>query len=146
MSNDKFSDVLDMPASEVERPKPLPVGTYLFAVTGPHEDKTVGKNNTRVAEFKARPVSAMDDVDRESLADYGFPTEKTVRLSFFLTEDAIYRLKDFYVDVLGKDSEGKTIRQMLSELPGSTFLGIIQHRPSEDGKQFYAEFKSFARA
>lgn len=143
---DKFADVLDMPAADIERPKPFPVGTYMWQVQGPHEEKTLPKTGTRVAEFKAKPVSAMDNVDREALNAFGFPTDKTQRLSFFLTEDAIYRLKDFYTDTLGKDASGKTARQMLAEIPGSTFLGDIQHRPSDDGKTMYADFKSFAKA
>lgn len=144
MSNPNFSSVLDKQADTIERPKPYPVGTYTFLVQGPPKlDKTT-KKQTDFCEFTCKFLAPSEDVDREALAEMGGISDKTIRNTYYLTEDAVWRLKEFLTTSLGIDGSNKSLREMLSEAPGRQFLGHIRHKPSEDGTTVFAEIDSTA--
>lgn len=151
MNAPNFSSILDRPASEVERPKPLPVGTYVCAVQGrPRFDKST-KKGTEYVEFFLRPMEPYrnedgdTDVDTDALDEMGGLTEKSrLRATFYLTEDAIWRLKKFLVD-LGIEAEGRSLAMMIEEAPNQTVLVSIGHRASDDGEGVFAEIKKTAK-
>ena len=140
-----FTDILNKRADEIERPKPLPVGTYLGMVQGAPEFGNIGKENTAVANFTIRLLQANDDVDREALANVGGLDGKTVRHRFFLTDAAMYRLKEFLVNDLQIEEGTSTLGQLVSEAAGRQVYLTIKHRPSQDGSQIYHEVGSTAK-
>ncbi len=74
-----FGALLDKPASDVERPKPLPQGSYHCIVKGlPRFDKS-SKKFTEFVEFTLQPTSAGEDVDEEDLEAMGGIANKTIR-------------------------------------------------------------------
>src|SRR6266545_6388685 len=98
-----FSEILDKPAKEIERPKPLPVGTYLTVVKGlPRFDKT-SKKNTDFVEFTHQVLQVGDDVDEEAIIAYltkGDGTksklsEAVIKNTYYLTPNAAWRLRKF---------------------------------------------------
>jgi hypothetical protein len=128
-----FQDILNRPSSEIERPKPLPPGTYLFLVEGqPRFDKS-SKKQTDFVEFTCRILQPGDDVDKAALAEVpgGTAIGKQMKLTFYLTEDAIFRLvnKDGtgFLNHLGIDL-GPPLGQLISEAPGRQFFGSVKHR------------------
>lgn len=142
-----FTDILDRKSSEIERPKPLPVGTYLWLIDGqPKFDKSQ-KQQTPYVEFTCRCLQPMDDVDPQALADMGGHAGKTQRLTFYLTEDAMFRLtnKDGngFLEHLGLTGD-ESVREKISMAPGRQFLGTVRHRSSQDGAQVFAEISSTA--
>jgi len=148
---DTFASILDKPSSEVERPKPLPQGTYVCVVKGlPRKDKST-KKGTDYLEFTLQPLAIYEneagetDVDTEALEEMGGFEKRTIRATYYLTEDALYRLKQFLIDC-GIDPEGKTIAQMVDETPGCQVLASLVHVASEDGQNIYANLKSTAPA
>src|SRR5262249_22764520 len=103
MAAPQLSSILDRQGTEVERPRPLPFRTYRTIVTGaPRFDKSKNKGTVFV-EFTLKFLPAEEDVDADDLAHAltkpsgeSVPLqEKSNRLTFYLTEDAAYRLKDF---------------------------------------------------
>jgi hypothetical protein len=135
-----FSSILDRAASEVEAPKPFPIGSYVCIVKGlPRFDKS-SKKQTEFAEFTLQPISVLEDVDPDALEEFGGFADKTLRTTFYLTEEAIYRLKDFLVNC-GIEPEGKTLSEMINETPGQTVIAVVGHRASEDGERIFAEVK-----
>src|SRR5262245_54045316 len=97
-----FGSILDKPSASVERPKPMPVGTYLWIVQGlPRYDKSSVKK-TEFVEFTLRPLQASEDVDLEALDAVGGLDGKSTKATYYLTEDAVWRLKDF-LDNCGVD-------------------------------------------
>lgn len=138
-----FASILDMPTSEIERPKPLPTGTYTFSIQGLYKEDKSTKKQTPYIEFTCKPVAAGDDVDQDALKEMGGLGDKTFRHTFYLTENSAFRLKDFLLDDL-KLEEQDNLRQMLADTPNCQFLGTIKHRPSEDGKAVFAEIGSTA--
>lgn len=141
-----FSEILNKRSEEIERPKPLPVGTYLMMIPAPAEIKQIGKNNTDAAEFQCRVVQAMDDVDASALEAAGGIQNKTMRLTFWLTEEAAFRLKEFLINALEVDENGRTLGEMMPDAVNRMFKAQIKHRPSPDGTQIYAEIGQTAKA
>ena len=146
MSDATFGSILDKPATDVERPKPLPTGTYHCVVDGqPRMDKTT-KKGTEFVEFSLKPMSALDDVNQDELnasltsGDGSVKplSDKRIRATFYLTEDSLYRLKDFLVRDLQIEQGKKKIGQLISEAQNRQVLAAIKHVPSEDGTSIYA--------
>lgn len=140
-----FSDVLNRPAASIERPKPLPVGTYHCIVDGPGEQAEVGQKKTEAIIFKLRPLSAGPDVDAGALAEAGGVVGKTIRHTMYITSDAAWRLKQFLVDHLGIEAGSKTLGELVSEAPGRQVSVAIKHRAAQDGSAIYAEVASTAK-
>ncbi len=128
-----FSSVLDAPLEKASPPKLLPVGSYLCQITGqPKFTAEVGKNKNPVVEYELTVASAMDDVDREQLAEAGDIRGKKLRATWWLTEDALYRYKDWCTNVLGMDISGKSVREILPGPIGHQIIAHVGHRPYED--------------
>jgi len=143
-----FESILDTPADEVERPKPLPAGTYTAIVRGLPEYGESTKKKTPFVKFALALISADEDVDEDELTELltnkdgeVIPlTEKSISSTYYTTPDALFRLTDF-LEHCGIESEGKTVRQMIDETPNCEVKIKVAHRPSEDGQQIFAEVK-----
>ena len=141
MAGPNFGSVLDKPTDSIERPKPIPQGTYTLAVQGmPRFDKST-KKQTEYVEFTCKILAAGDDVDPEELKEMGGIGDKTLKHTFYLTENSIYRLKEFLLDDLGLEEED-TLRPMIEKTVGAQFLAQIKHTPSDDGKSVYSNIAS----
>lgn len=138
-ASESFADILDMPATEVERPKPKPVGSYLWTVTGMPEHGESSKKKTPFVKFKLTAVQAFDDVDTKELAAAGGVEGMVTSTTFYKTPDALWRLIDF-LDHCGIEADGKTVRQMIDETPNCQVGGNIIHENSQDGTQTYSKF------
>lgn len=141
-----FEEILNKPARDIQPPKPLPVGTYLVTVEPSFEIKKMGKENTDVIEHTFSFVAAQDDVDPSELAAIPgglIGTKRKFRL--WVTEDAEYRIKMFYVDTLGINDD-LTVRQQIAEAAGRQCLVTIKHRPAQDGSRMYDEVAGTAKA
>jgi len=140
MSNTpNFASILDEAPSEVDRPKPLPAGTYTCIVAGtPIYDKS-SKKGTPFVQFTLKPISAESDVDEEDLHEMGGFENKTIRATYYLTEDAVFRLDEFHQHCgldLGKE---QSRRQRNDEVVNCEVRAVVKHRTSDDGSQIFAE-------
>ena len=140
-----FESILDTPATEVERPKPLPAGTYDAIVKGLPEYGESSQKKTPFCRFTYAIQAAGDDVDTDELETIGGLEGKTIRDTYYTTPDAIFRLTDT-LERMGIDAEGKTIRQMIDETPNCSIRVVVGHRASEDGQQIFAEVKRTMKA
>lgn len=137
MNSPNFSALLNKPMTEVERPKPLPQGSYTCVVKGlPRYDKS-SKKQTDFVEFILQPLAAGEDVDDEALQAMGGFVNKTIKATYYLTEDSLFRLKDFLTH-LGIEEEGN-FTQAIDQTPGKQVIAFIKHRASEDGQSVFAE-------
>jgi hypothetical protein len=152
-----FVSVLDTPSNEVSRPKPLAQGTYVWQVHGlPRIDKST-KKGTEFSEYTCQALEACEDVDGDELK-YSLTKpsgemialkDRSQRITFYHTEDAVWRLKKFLDDlqVPEEDDEGKvrSLRQRMQDVPGKIFYGHIKHSPSDDGETMYANIDKTAK-
>lgn len=150
-----FTSILSKAPGEVERPKPLPVGTYLCVVDGrPKFDKS-SKKQTDYVEFTLKVLQAGEDVDEDDLkAALTKPSGETIalntksfRVTYYITEDALWRLKKFIKDCgLDIDGEEKSFEAWIDETPGCQIMVSIKHQTSEDGEATYANVAGTAAA
>lgn len=140
-----FQDILSTVVDEVKRPSPWPVGTYLWLITGQPNIQKIGTKQTDAVDVTLKYLQAQDDVDQTALAE-AFPdgtSDKTIRLRFFLTPDAIWRLDEFCLEHVGL--EPKTRGEWLAELAGHQVYGTVKHTVSQDGSQVFAQISSTAK-
>lgn len=155
MANQTFESILDTPADAVERPKPIPAGTYAAVVRGMYEEGVSSQKKTPFVRFTYALVAAGDDVDEDELKALLTDKEgntspigsKTIKDTYYTTPDALFRLTDC-LGTMGLDVEGSgmTIRQLLSETPNRELNILVSHRASEDGQQIFAEVKRTMKA
>lgn len=154
MAKTSLSDIMDRESTgTVERPKPVPVGTYLAKIKGQPEYGKTEKKGTEFIKFNAEFVEPMDDVDQDELEEWAKRedgTNKTLKgtalprggVTFYITEDAIWRLDEFF-DHLGVLEKGKKKSEMVEDAIGSEFLVTINH-VTGDNDVVYANVKSTA--
>lgn len=131
-----FGSILDKPSKSIEKPKPMPQGTYVCLIRGlPLEGKS--KSGTEYQEFKFEVIQPLQDVSDEAIEASGGVVGKTFpnyATRFYTTDDSLWRLKKFLVDDLELEEGEKTIREMLSEVAGKQVVANFGHEPSNDGK------------
>lgn len=133
-----FSSILKTAPSAVERPKPMPQGTYICMVQGlPRFDKS-SKKQTEFVEFTLKLLSAGEDVDQEELAALGGIGDKTIKATYYLTENALWRLKDFLAHC-GMDIEAyESFEAAIEDTPSKQVGVFITHEASQDGESVFA--------
>ena len=167
MNAPSFAPILDRKPGDIERPKQLPPGSYVFVIKGVPRYDVSTQRKTPFAEFTVvpqgpatNPAGENLDVVQEDLdavlsrnnGEKAAIQSKAQRLTFYLTEAALYRVEDFLRDCgfdIPTDEEKKelseedldaypTLRQMMGEVNNLRFGGFISHKPSDDGTTMYA--------
>lgn len=142
-----FGAILDRKPTAIERPKILPVGSYIVVVQGmPRQDKSQ-KKQTPFYEYTCKYLQAMDDVDQDELeaaltrADGTKKSlgDMTVRLTYYLTEDAVWRLKQFLEHCGLEEDDFESLRQMAESAGGCQLVVKLRHKPTDDGEGMYSE-------
>lgn len=151
MTAPNFSTLLDDTVDHVERPKPIPVGTYTFVV-GPWSTGKSSKKGTPFVEFSMRPIAAGEDVDEEALAEALTNAEgersdlggKTMKITFYITGDAVYRLDEFH-EHCGEDlTTSLSRRQHNDNCINAQVNGYVSHRqadPNDPDSAIFTEIK-----
>lgn len=155
MANPDFAGILNRQSGDVERPKAVPIGEYVFKIKGlPNYDKS-SKKGTPYVEFTCIPTAPLDSVDPDDLAEALTRksgnkqlSDMVQKLTFYLTEDALYRVKEFLINDLKvateAEAEEMTLAALIDKAPNSDFIGTIKHTPTNDGKGVFANIGSTA--
>ena len=136
-----FGSILDRAPSEIEKPKPLPTGSYTTVLVGqPRYDKST-KKQTEYVEFTHKVLAAGDDVDEDDLktclGDKKL-TEVQVKNTYYLTEGATWRLKEF-LEHCGFDLDDvDSLREAVEDTAGKQVGIFINHEASQDGTSVFA--------
>ena len=123
-----FNALLDKQVDKAERPKPTPAGTYTFAVKK-HEFGESKQKKTPYVEFTVGLIAPGQDVDQAELSQVENWNQREMRLTFYLTEDSLFRLREFS-EHCGLDISGKTFSQIIPDLTGCQFTGMVEHQVS----------------
>ncbi len=70
---------------------------------------------------------------------------KTIRATYYLTEESAYRLKDF-LDHCDAGDDSMSLRERIGEAPNCQVMAFIRHTASQDGSSIYAELAKTAPA
>lgn len=130
-----FESLLDAPIDDIERPKPLPPGTYLTIISGIERGKS-SKKGTDFIEFEHKLVAAQDDVDEGALKvwlDGESLENKTFRNTYYVTAKTAWRLKEF-LEHCGIDADnGITLAEGAQMCENAEVYITVAHEPSQDG-------------
>ena len=140
-----FASILDEAPTEINRPQPLPEGTYL-CVVGQGEEGKSSKKGTPYIRFALKPIAALDDVDTEALNEIGGLESKNLSSTYYLTPDAVFMLDQFHAHCGLDLSDSASRRVRNAEVVNSQVLAVVTHRMSEDNTQAFAEVRRTASA
>lgn len=145
MSEANFAALLDRQADEIEKPKPMPMGTFTFLVKD-HEFGESSQKKTPFIQFNVNPRVAQDDVDEEALAAVENWQDRNMRVTFYLTDDAMWRLTDF-LEHCGIDMSGRTLAECIPETTNQMFNGyVIQQASQKNPDEMFSSIDSTAPA
>lgn len=143
MTTANFSAILSQKVEETERPKPLPAGNYVSTIVK-HEFGESSQKKTPYVRFWIRPNSPMDDVDQELLAQVKNWNSKEFRLDFYLTEDAMFRLREFLEKTLQLNTSGMAYSDLIPSTTGMMLIATFGH--DINGDSIYATIQDTAAA
>ena len=152
MATPNFSSILDKKISEVERPLPWPAGSYAGRVKGKPAFDVSSKKKTPYVEFTLVPTSVLEgEVDEDELKAFesksGPITTKQQKVPFYLTDNALFMLKDF-LKACGVDPDGsQSLREAIDAVENAEVGFVINHEPTNDGEGVFARVgRTFALA
>jgi hypothetical protein len=130
-----FSKLLSTPMDTVEKPKPLPTGTYMGVISkyefGESKDK-----KTPYVRFFLNLTGAGPDIDVGEVAGIDW-SKKQLRRDLYLTDDAIYRLKDLLASI-GVPVEGRTFGESIPDaLNCQVMIEVTQRNNPQDPTQIF---------
>jgi hypothetical protein len=139
-----FASIMDEAPTEVNRPKPMPPGSYVCVVKDYERDKSK-RNQTPFTRFQLTPIAALDDVDPQSLQEAGGLDGKALRIDFWETPDAIFRLDEFHAHC-GLDLSEPLARKFRNdEIKNAQVIAYVEHRiDPNDSTRIYTDVKSTA--
>lgn len=131
-----YKSLLSRPAESIKKPPLKPAGTY-SAIIKEYKFDLSREKKTPFVRFTLNNLQPGPDVDHDLLKDEDGHSIDLSRWSphkdFFLTEDSIYRLKDFLVS-LHIPHEGRMLDEMLPEARGAAVAVPVQQATTQDGK------------
>ena len=109
-----FAKLLEVQIDDIKRPKPIPAGNYDGTIVKYEFLESRGEKKTPYVEFSIRLESAGEGVDESELVDVELST-KILRHPFYLTTDAMFRLRDF-IETFGESTAGRSVGEMIPDL------------------------------
>ena len=129
-----FKSLLSKPSDDITKPKPLPAGTYNGMVSK-YEFGESKEKKTPYVRFFLTVHSAGEDIDPADIEGIDL-TKKQLRRDFYLTDDALYRLKEFAVSI-GVEATGRSLGEMIPDCVNAQVLIAVTQRNSQDGSEIY---------
>lgn len=141
-----FRELLELKTDEVKAPVALPEGTYHGTISS-FEYGDNNKNKTPYVRFSIRLHGAGDDVAPEALEGVDLAARRLTS-DFYLTPDAMYRLKDF-LGSLGLEIEGVAFGELIPNTINAEVSVYIKQRvnvqnPTEPARNFIDRLKGAA--
>jgi len=149
-----FKDILSQQVDSVERPKLFPKGNYRAVVVS-HEYLESSKKQTPFVRFWTKLVSPMpidDDYEAEKSAEAfeaaggmeKLGERKPIRNDYYLTGDAMYRLREYLEDTLELNCAGRPFDEVIPDTTNCQLIVSIIHNPGSKEGEFWMEIDSTA--
>jgi len=122
---------LDTPADEIEAPKPLPAGDFTFTVASWDQGES-SRKGTPFIVYYLKPTSPGDDVDEDMLEKVDWQS-KQLRATFYLTQNAMFMLRNFLENACGLDIKGSTLKELIPEAIGAEVVGTVSVQEGNNG-------------
>lgn len=146
MTEVNFSELLNVQVDSVERPKSFPVGNYEAIIAG-HEMGKSSQKETPYVRFNVKLIGPTEDVDDDLFEAAGgmeaLRERKPVPLTFYLTRDALYRLREFLENGLELSCSGKNFDEVIPDSTNVSLLVHISHRAGQKEGEFFMELDDY---
>lgn len=152
-----FMDALNTRVSDIEKPKLMPIGTYVWAVNKPHKEATSKDGkwfSIEVPCLPKMPYEDAEDVDADELAAFGPLKSAPNSIRFMLDlqaegtvdqEKFMYNVKRFLIDTLRVEAEeDSTLKELLGKMVGAEFIAQAAHRHVPERNETYCDVKNWA--
>lgn len=131
-----FSQLLqNATLGEIEKPKPLPVGSYATIIKQIEQGESPGEKKTPYVRINAEIVAPLGDVNEADLETFGSVSGKKVKVDFYITEDSLFRLQDFILEHVGLELRGMNLDQAIGQLVNHQVGMKIKHEISKKDNQ-----------
>lgn len=128
MADNVFTSILsNAKLGEIERPKPLPAGSYVALIKTWTFDQTKSEKKTPFARVELEIKAALDDVNQVDLEEFGSVDGKKVKHDFYLTENSLFGLQQFVLEHVGLDLQGMSLDQALPQTVNNQVGVKIKH-------------------
>lgn len=142
MTEVNFNELLSVQVDSVERPKSFPVGHYEAVVAG-HEMGKSSQKETPYVRFQIKLIGPSEDVDEELFDDAGgmeaLRERRPVPLTFYLTPDAMFRLRKFLEDTMELNCSGRNFDEVIPETANGALKVHIAHRAGQKEGEFFMD-------
>ncbi len=131
MSKVDFRSVLGQKVNEVEKPKPIPPGTYDAIIKNFELLEKLGKQENPAVRFTFHGFQPGADVDMDQLETAGGMealSRRTMGFLFWLTPDAMWRLKEFLTEVCHLETDNRSFEEVLPETKNVGVKVVIEER------------------
>lgn len=149
MTEVHFGELLGIQVDTVERPKSFPIGPY-NAIVASHEYGKSSQKETPYVRFWCKLLGPLEGVDEELFEEAGgleaLAARKPIKLDFYLTADAMYRLREFLEDSLDLNCSGRTFDVVIPEATNVSFIADITHDVGTKPGEVYMNIRSTAKA
>lgn len=142
-----FTSILNKRGDDVKPPAPLPTGHYVFVARSWDLQEPRQEGQNACINFVLNALQpAGDDVDMEVLSQRENWQQRNIRLTFWLTEDAAFRLSKFATEACRVDPS-LTLGEMPPLCLNIPFVAEVRHRPRKDSPEIFDEdLRGFAPA
>lgn len=149
MADVNFNELLSVQVESAERPKSFPVGHYESVVQS-HEMGTSSQKGTPYVRFWVKLIGPGEDVDEELFQVAGgmdaLRERKPLRMDYYITKDALYRLREFLQDGLGLSCEGRNFDEVIPESTNVPFTVHVAHDAGQKEGEFYMNLDDYMKA
>lgn len=147
-----FADIAKTQLADIERPANPPVGTYVFQITKVPEISTSADGKWDTVTFSVVAVSATDNVDPESLTEFGALKNIRSQVRFMFNkedktaaEGTLFRLRQFLENHVKCAEDRMSLTESLNASVNRQFLGDLAWRPDKTNPEIiYTEIKKTA--
>ena len=139
-----YNALLDKTVGSAERPKAVPLGIYTGLITEIAFDVSA-KKKTPYVRYSVKPFQAVSGVDPDLLAAAGGQdrlAKLKLGLDFYLTEEAMWRLREFLEEALRIDCTTRSFKEAIPYAVNQRITFVMDVQVSEDGKASYNQIKT----
>jgi len=136
--------------ADVEKPKPLPQGTYTCVVTKAPTVENTKNGDWTVVVFPIKVLAAGEDVDPDEIEAFGNVTSFRGRISFMAPTDedqkndierTLYNIRRFCEDVLGMETEDdENLMGLIQRAKDHQFIGTCVQSVRKDNGELQVDF------
>jgi len=149
MTEVNFNELLSVQVDSVERPKSFPVGHY-ESIVASHEMGKSSQKETPFVRFQIKLLGPAEDVDEDLFEAAGgmeaLRERKPVPMTYYLTKDAMFRLREFLEEGLALNCSGRNFDEVIPESANASLTVHVSHRAGQKEGEFYMELDDYMKA